>query len=36
VFVVDKDDVIRHIEYVYNMGSEPDYIAALSAAQKLV
>lgn len=36
VFVIDQEDVIRHIEYVYNMGSEPDYISALSAAQKLV
>jgi thiol peroxidase len=36
VFVVDGDDIVRHVEYVYNMGSEPDYIAALSAAQKLV
>ncbi|NWF70718.1 MAG: thiol peroxidase [Chloroflexi bacterium] len=36
VFVVDADNIVRHAEYVYNMGSEPDYIAALAAAQKLV
>ncbi len=36
VFVIDSDDTVRHAEYVYAMSSEPDYIAALSAAQKLV
>jgi thioredoxin-dependent peroxiredoxin len=36
VFVVDKDNTIRHAEYVYKIGDEPDYIAALAAAQKLV
>jgi len=36
VFVIDANDVVQHAEYVYNMGSEPDYIAALAAAQKLV
>jgi thioredoxin-dependent peroxiredoxin len=36
VFVLDADDMVRHAEYVYSMGSEPDYIAALAAAQKLV
>ncbi|MFP4382388.1 MAG: thiol peroxidase [Candidatus Sumerlaeia bacterium] len=33
VFVVDKDGVIRHAEYVPEVTDEPDYQAALSAAQ---
>jgi thiol peroxidase len=36
VFVVDADNVVQYAEYVPAIGSEPDYIAALSAAQKLV
>ncbi len=36
VFVVDRDDVVRHVEYVANVGSEPDYAAALRAARALV
>jgi thiol peroxidase len=33
VFVIGKDDVIRHVEYVKDVGSEPDYKAALEAAR---
>jgi thioredoxin-dependent peroxiredoxin len=33
VFVVDKEGVIRHVEYVKNVGEEPNYEAALSAAR---
>lgn len=33
VFVVDSDDKIRHVEYVKEVGSEPDYAAALAAAR---
>jgi thiol peroxidase len=36
VFVVDKDDVIRHVEYVANVGTEPNYEAALNAAKAMV
>lgn len=32
VFVVDKDGVIKHAEYVVNTGTEPNYEAALAAA----
>ena len=35
VFVVDKDDKIRHVEYVAEMTKEPDYSKALEAAKKL-
>jgi len=35
-FVVDKEDVIRHAEYVPIIGNEIDFIAALATAQKLV
>ena len=31
VFVIGKDDKIRHVEYVKDVGSEPNYQAALDA-----
>jgi thiol peroxidase len=36
VFVVDKQGTIRYIELVKEIGSEPDYGAALNAARKLM
>jgi thiol peroxidase len=33
IFVVDKNNVIRHVEYVKEMGDFPNYDAALSAAK---
>ena len=30
-----KDDVIKHVEYVSQVGSEPNYEAALAAAKSL-
>jgi len=36
VFVVDKDGVIRYQELVKEIGSEPDYEAALKAARELL
>jgi thiol peroxidase len=36
VFVLDKDGVIKHVEYVKDEGNEPDYNAALSAAKQLL
>ncbi len=33
VFVVDKDDVVRHVEYVKEVREEPNYAAALEAAR---
>lgn len=35
VFVIDKDQVIRYIELVKEIASEPDYEAALNALKKL-
>jgi thiol peroxidase len=35
LFVLDRDDVIRHAEYVRETGSHPDYEAALDAARSL-
>lgn len=35
IFVVDGDNVIRHVEYVPEVGSHPDYDAALAAARAL-
>jgi thiol peroxidase len=36
VFVVDKDDTVRHVEYVANVGTEPNYDAAIAAAKQLL
>jgi thiol peroxidase len=36
IFVVDKDNQIRHAEYVKEVGSHPNYEAALTAAKALV
>ena len=36
VVVIDKDDVIRYVEYVKEVTTEPDYDAALAAAKALV
>jgi thiol peroxidase len=33
IFVVDKDNKIRHVEYVKEVADHPDYEAALSAAK---
>jgi thiol peroxidase len=35
VFVVDKDDTVKHVEYVANVATEPNYDAALAAAKAL-
>ena len=34
VFVVGKDGVLTHVEYVKEIASEPDYEAALAAARR--
>ena len=34
VFVVDKDDKIRYVEYVKEISSEPDYDKAIEAAKQ--
>ncbi len=34
IFVVDKDNVIRHAEYVKEVADHPNYEAALDAAKK--
>lgn len=35
VFVLDKDHIIRHVEYTDNISNEPDYGSALSAARSV-
>lgn len=35
LFVLDENDVVRHVEYVENTGSHPDYEAALQVARQL-
>jgi thiol peroxidase len=35
IFVVDKDNIIRHVEYVKEMSEHPDYEAALRVARQL-
>ena len=36
VFVVDRDGVLRHVEYVPTGGQEPNYDAVLAAAKELI
>lgn len=36
VFVVDKEGVVRYVELVKEVASEPNYAAALDAARKLL
>lgn len=36
IFVVDKDDVVRHVEYVSEVAQEPDYEAALEVVKSLI
>jgi thiol peroxidase len=35
VFVIGKDDRLRHVEYVKEVTTEPSYAAALEAARSL-
>jgi thiol peroxidase len=35
IFVVDKDNVIRHVEYVKEVADHPNYESALDVAKKL-
>jgi thiol peroxidase len=35
IFVLDKDDTIKHVEYVKEVAEHPNYEAALSAARAL-
>lgn len=35
LFVVDKDDIIRYVEYVPEITSQPDYKAALAILKKV-
>ncbi|MYI40633.1 MAG: redoxin domain-containing protein [Chloroflexi bacterium] len=35
VFVLDRDNVLRHVEYVGVIGDEVDYDSALAAARAL-
>ncbi len=35
IFVLDKDNTLKHVEYVKEVADHPDYDAALSAARSL-
>lgn len=35
IFVLDKDNTVRHVEYVKEVGEHPNYEAALSVAKRL-
>ena len=35
VFVLDTDNIIRYVEYVDNINSEPNFEAAIEAAKSL-
>ena len=36
IFVLDKDNTLKHVEYVKEVGEHPDYESALTAAKTLV
>lgn len=36
IFVVDKDNIVRYVEYVPEVGQEPDYDAALEVVNSLM
>ena len=36
VFVIDKDNIIQHVEYVSEIAEEPDYDAALNVIKSLL
>jgi thiol peroxidase len=36
IFVLDKDNTLRHVEYVKEVGEHPNYDAALAAARAAV
>ena len=36
VFVIDKDNTLRHVEYVKEVTEQPDFEAALAAAKQLL
>ncbi len=36
IFVLDKDDTVRHVEYVSEVANEPNYDAALNCVKSLV
>lgn len=35
IFVIDKEDTIRYVEYVSEVSDQPDYVEALEAVKKL-
>jgi len=35
IFIVDKDDVVRYVEYVKDVSMHPDYAQALAELKKL-
>jgi thiol peroxidase len=36
IFIVDKNDIVRYVEYVRELGNPPDYDAALRALKSLI
>uniref|UniRef100_A0A6A7GB05 Peroxiredoxin-5, mitochondrial n=1 Tax=Hirondellea gigas TaxID=1518452 RepID=A0A6A7GB05_9CRUS len=36
IIVIDKDGVVKHVEYVQEVGNHPDYDKAIEIAKKLV
>ena len=36
IFVIDKDDTVRYVEYVSVIGNHPNYDAAIEAVKRLV
>jgi thioredoxin-dependent peroxiredoxin len=36
IFIIDKDDIVRYVEYVGEMTSQPDYASTIAELKKLV
>jgi thiol peroxidase len=36
IFILDKDDTLRHVEYVKEVADHPNYEAALAKARELL
>lgn len=36
IFLIDKDDIVRYVEYVKEVGNPPDYESALEAVKKVL
>ena len=36
IFIIDKDDIVRYVAYVKDVGAQPDYAAVLKALKEII